>query len=106
MTWTLIIILAVVVFFNRYFFLEPKVNIRLPVFVEKMVSYAAHWLLSVICIPIVFFNEDNAWRSVGQNAYFWAALVACVVAYRVKSVLLNMAISLAVFYGLLLGLGW
>lgn len=101
MSWIMIFTLAAVVFFNRYFFLEPKVKVRLPIFIEKMLGYAAPCLLSVICIPIIFFDDSNTLRDFGNNAYLWATLIACIVAYKIKSVLLNMAISLAAFYSLL-----
>lgn len=101
MSWAMIFVLAAVLYFNRYFFLEPKVKVRLPRFLEKMLGYAAPCLLSVICIPIVFFDESSSLRTLGSNAYLWATVIACVVAYKVKSVLLNMAISLVAFYSLL-----
>ena len=36
MTWTYIFILAAIVFFNRYLFLEPRVDIKFPHFFEKI----------------------------------------------------------------------
>ena len=54
MTWTYILILAAIVFFNRYLFLEPRVDIKFPHFFEKMLKYSAPCLLTAICAPIIF----------------------------------------------------
>lgn len=62
MTWALLLTLAAVVFFNRYVFLEPKVAIRLPKLLERMLHYAAPCLLAAICVPIVFYDDAGAWR--------------------------------------------
>jgi branched-subunit amino acid transport protein len=48
--------LAAILFFNRYYFLEPNVKVKLPIFINKMLNYSAPCLLSAICIPIVFFE--------------------------------------------------
>ncbi|EOZ2281362.1 AzlD domain-containing protein, partial [Acinetobacter baumannii] len=55
MNWFIILGLAVVIFFNRYFFLEPAISIKIPNFLERMLKYAAPSLLTAICIPIIFF---------------------------------------------------
>lgn len=55
MSWSFIFLLAAIVFFNRYLFLEPKVAIQFPMFFERMLKYSAPCLLSAICIPIIFF---------------------------------------------------
>lgn len=55
MSWTLLIGLAMVTFFNRYLFLEPKTRIVVPQFVMSMLNYAAPCLMISIAIPIVFF---------------------------------------------------
>lgn len=54
MSYGLIIVLAIIIFLNRYVFLEPKVSVRLPKFIERMLSFSAPCLLSVICVPIIF----------------------------------------------------
>ncbi|VCZ60903.1 hypothetical protein BANRA_03736 [Acinetobacter baumannii] len=40
--------------FNRYYFLEPNVKVKLPVLMNKMLNYSAPCLLSAICIPVIF----------------------------------------------------
>lgn len=41
MSWFMILGLAAIVFFNRYYFLEPHVKIKLPLILNKMLNYSA-----------------------------------------------------------------
>ncbi len=71
MSWTLLLTLIAVVFFNRYVFLEPKTAVQLPAFALRMLKYAAPCLMVSISLPIVFLNSSNgkAWL---QTAIFMA----------------------------------
>lgn len=97
MTWTLLLVLALIVFFNRYVFLEPKVVLRLPDWVEGMLRYSAPCLLTAICAPIVFY-QDNILRSIPADPYFISALVCILLALVFKRLLLNLLLSLLCFY--------
>ncbi len=77
MTWTYILILAAIVFFNRYLFLEPRVDIKFPHFFEKMLKYSAPCLLTAICAPIIFY-QDDAFRAFANNPYLYGAIF-CVL---------------------------
>ncbi len=101
MSWLLIIGMALIVFFNRYFFLEPKVAVKLPVFVERMLRYAAPCLLSVICIPIIFFDAEGSMKPLWNNAYLYAGIFACVISLKIRNVLLSLVCSMIFFYILL-----
>ncbi|HFF5059960.1 TPA: AzlD domain-containing protein, partial [Acinetobacter baumannii] len=59
MSWLMILGLAAIVFFNRYYFLEPNVKVKLPVHMNKMLNYSAPCLLSAICIPVIFFENNE-----------------------------------------------
>ena len=52
---------------------------------------------------IVFYDDAGAWRGVAKNAYVYAGLVCCVLAWFTRRVLLSMALSLVVFYTLMYG---
>lgn len=41
MSWGLILLLAAIVFCNRYVFLEPRVPVKLPALLEQALQYAA-----------------------------------------------------------------
>lgn len=97
MTWTLLLSLALIVFINRYFFLEPKVDFKLPTLIGYMLQYSAPCLLTAICAPIVFFN-GNALRSLPLDAYFLAAIICVILALISKKILINLALSLVCFY--------
>ena len=99
MTWTLLLSLAVIVFLNRYVFLEPKFAFKLPQFIEQMLQYSAPCLLTAICAPIVFFNGQQL-RSLPLDAYFLTAIICVVLALISKKILVNLGLSLLCFYAL------
>ncbi|MBP6562954.1 MAG: AzlD domain-containing protein, partial [Neisseriaceae bacterium] len=53
MSWGLLLLLAAIVFVNRYVFLEPRVPVRLPAVFNEALSYSAPCLLTAICGPII-----------------------------------------------------
>ena len=97
MSWFMILGLAAIVFFNRYYFLEPNVKIKLPPIMNKMLNYSAPCLLTAICIPIVFFDGDNL-KGVLDNSYIYAAIFCIVISIYLKRVLLSVIASLVFFY--------
>ncbi|UGQ27367.1 AzlD domain-containing protein [Acinetobacter calcoaceticus] len=97
MSWFMILGLAAIVFFNRYYFLEPNVKIKLPLIMNKMLNYSAPCLLTAICIPIVFFDGYNL-KGVLDNSYIYAAIFCIVISIYLKRVLLSVIASLVFFY--------
>ncbi|MEG0196760.1 MAG: AzlD domain-containing protein [Acinetobacter sp.] len=97
MTWTYILILAGIVFFNRYFFLEPKVDVKFPHFFEKMLKYSAPCLLTAICAPIIFY-QDDAFRAFANNPYLYGAIFCVLMILWLKKTLLSIILSLVFFY--------
>ena len=97
MTWLMIFALAGIVYFNRYFFLSPNVQIRLPAFLEKMLKYSAPCLLSAICLPIIFFDGQQV-RTLTDNAYLYAAVLCVILAFCRIKIIYNVIFSLLFFY--------
>lgn len=97
MSWFMILGLAAIVFFNRYYFLEPNVEIKLPLIMNNMLNYSAPCLLTAICIPVVFFDGDNL-KEVLDNSYIYAAIFCIVISIYLKRVLLSVIASLVFFY--------
>ena len=97
MTWTYILILAAIVFFNRYLFLEPRVDIKFPHFFEKMLKYSAPCLLTAICAPIIFY-QDDALRAFANNPYLYGAIFCVLMILWLKKTLLSIILSLVFFY--------
>lgn len=97
MTWTYILILAAIVFFNRYLFLEPRVDIKFPHFFEKMLKYSAPCLLTAICAPIIFYQDDT-FRAFANNPYLYGAIFCVLMILWLKKTLLSIILSLVFFY--------
>ena len=97
MTWTYIFILAGIVFFNRYLFLEPKVDVKFPHFFEKMLKYSAPCLLTAICAPIIFY-QDDAFRAFANNPYLYGAIFCVLMILWLEKTLLSIILSLVFFY--------
>lgn len=97
MSWFMILGLAAIVFFNRYYFLEPNVKVKLPLVMNKMLNYSAPCLLTAICIPVVFFDGNNL-KGIVDNPYIYAAIFCLVISIYLKRVLLSVIASLVFFY--------
>lgn len=100
MNWFLLIILALVVFMNRYILLEPNIPLRLPKWFQQSLQYSAPCLLTAIATPIVFMDEQGVFRSTLPNPYFIATVLTIGIAYTVRHTLATIIISLACFYAL------
>ena len=99
MSWTLLLTLMAVVFFNRYVFLEPKTAVQLPAFALRMLKYAAPCLMVSICLPIVFF-EQQQWKGVIANSYFYGAVFTAVLTALTRKLLISITLSLIFFYAI------
>lgn len=99
MVWLTIFMLALVLLFNRYLLLEPRVPIRIPNWVKQALGYSAPCLLTAICGPILLQGEGVA--ELLYSPYLYATLLSVLCAYFLKSMLLSVLASLVGFYGLL-----
>lgn len=100
MSWVLLISLAMVTFFNRYLFLEPKTGVVVPKFMMCMLKYAAPCLMISIATPIVFFDHAT-WKGMGHNEYIYGAIFCILITAITQKMLLGIVASLLFFYGLL-----
>ncbi|WP_139853565.1 AzlD domain-containing protein [Acinetobacter pullicarnis] len=98
MSWGLICAMAALVFFNRYLFLEPRIQVRMPHFIQRMLHYAAPCLLSAICFPVIFFDDSQQFKGLWLNPYFYAALAAVILYLYSKRILISSIGSFMVFY--------
>ncbi|WP_340622318.1 AzlD domain-containing protein [Xenorhabdus siamensis] len=97
MSWALLFILAGIVLFNRYVFLEPKVPVKIPKIINESLKYSAPCLLIAICGPIILM-EHGELREVSNNPYLWGALLTTVFAFFIRNIVVCVVISLAAFY--------
>jgi branched-subunit amino acid transport protein len=91
-----IIALTGIVFLSRYLFLEPRVPLHLGPRFQRFLRYASPAVLTVIWAPIVFLPHRSLWID-GHNPYLWSALLAGVIAWKTRNVLLTTVISMSVF---------
>lgn len=97
MSWLLLLGLAGVVFLNRYIFLEPHLNIQLPIFLQKMLRHSAPHLMLVIAAPIIFLERGQLRESV-FDPYILAVVVCVLLGCWQQKLLLNFVLVLACFY--------
>jgi len=88
--------MTLLVFVSRYLFLEPRLPLRLNPQAQRLLSYSSPAVLTAIWAPIVFMPEKELWVT-PDNPYLIGALVAAVMAWKTKNVLLTTFVSMAVF---------
>lgn len=99
MTWLTIVAMTLIVFFNRYVFLEPGVPLKIPPLMNKALRYSAPCLLTAICGPIILMDH-GAIRSVPLNPYLLASIASVLIALRVRNMVGAVLLSLTVFYAI------
>lgn len=97
MSWFVLVILALVVFINRYILLEPNLPLRLPKWFQQSLQYSAPCLLTAIATPIVFM-EGSTFRESLFNPYFLSTILTVMIAYFIQRTLLTIILSMACFY--------
>lgn len=97
MSWFLLLTLALVVFFNRYIFLEPRLPLRLPAVFTRSLKYAAPCLLTAICGPLIVANNGEL-RSFPENPYFWGTVFSVIFALFIRNTVVSVVFSMIMFY--------
>ncbi|WP_396587029.1 AzlD domain-containing protein [Bermanella sp. R86510] len=91
-----IIGMAIIVYFSRYLFLEPKLPLKLNNKAMRFLNYSSPTILTAIWGPIVFVHDeqiDISWH----NTYLLAAVLAVILIWKSKNVLLTTVLSMSVF---------
>ncbi|MBA5236243.1 AzlD domain-containing protein [Pectobacterium aroidearum] len=97
MSWLLIFVLAAIVFFNRYIFLEPAVPVKIPVLLHRALKYSAPCLLTAICGPIILMDHSVI-RAFPDNPYFLGAIVSVVISFFIRNIVVAVLLSMLAFY--------
>ncbi|MDF3867333.1 AzlD domain-containing protein [Pseudomonas denitrificans (nom. rej.)] len=97
MAWAVIFGMGLIVFFNRYVFLEPRLPIRLGSNVRQFLGFAVPGMLTAICGPIVFLPEHQLNLRL-DNPYLLGAIVAVALVLWTRNVLLSVLLSMGAFY--------
>lgn len=91
-----ILAMTALVFLSRYLFLEPNLPLRLNPAAQRLLSYSSPAVLTAIWAPIVFMPEKELWIA-PTNPYLIGAVVAAVIAWKTKNVLLTTIVSMLIF---------
>lgn len=99
MEWLLILMLAAILFLNRYLLLEPRLPLHIPAIVRQALQYSAPCLLTAICGSIIL--NGGGLSDLPSNPYLYATIFTVICAYFIRSMLLSVLISLLGFYTLM-----
>ncbi|MGV2834676.1 AzlD domain-containing protein [Pseudomonas shirazensis] len=97
MIWLLILGMGLLVFLNRYAFLEPRLPLRLSSNARQFLGFAVPGMLTAICGPIIFVPEHQLDLSL-TNPYLLGSVVAVALVLLTRSVLLSMLVSMLIFF--------
>lgn len=97
MVWAVIIGMGLIVFFNRYVFLEPRLPIRLGSNIRQFLGFAVPGMLTAICGPIVFLPEHQLNLRL-DNPYLLGSLVAVGLVLWTRNTLVSVLLSMGVFF--------
>lgn len=97
MIMAVIVGMALIVFLNRYVFLEPRLPLRLNENVRGFLGFVVPGMLTAICGPIVFMRDHQPDFSLA-NPYLISSLVAIGLMLLTRSVLLSVLLSLGFFF--------
>ena len=97
MIYLLILGMGLILFFNRYLFIEPRLPVRLGRNVRDFLGFAVPGMLTAICGPIVFLPNHRL--NLGfDNPYLLASICAVVLMASTRRVLLSVVLSMGLFY--------
>lgn len=97
MIWLTLLLMALLVFISRYLFLEPRLPVRLGPRTLHFLHYTSPAVLTAIWAPIVFHREGKLLLN-WDNPYFIAAILAVILAFTTRNVLLTTVLSMVLFF--------
>ncbi|PWB32418.1 branched-chain amino acid ABC transporter [Pseudomonas sp. SDI] len=89
--------MGLVVFLNRYAFLEPRLPLRLSSNARQFLGFAVPGMLTAICGPIVFLPGQQLDLS-PTSPYLLGSVVATALVLLTRNVLFSMLASMAFFF--------
>ena len=97
MIYIMIVAMGLVVFLNRYLFIEPRLPVRLNRGAREFLGFAVPGMLTAICGPIIFL-ADHQLNLSPANPYLLAGICAVALMFWTRNVLLTVLLSMALFY--------
>ncbi len=95
--WLTIIGAGLLTFFIRLSFIALLGNRPVPDGVRRALRFVPPAVLSAIIFPEVF-QPGGHWDIAPTNARLWAGLLAALVAWRTKNILLTIAVGMGVMW--------
>ena len=97
MIYIMIVAMGLVVFLNRYLFIEPRLPVRLNRGAREFLGFAVPGMLTAICGPIIFLADHHLNLS-PANPYLLAGISAVGLMFWTRNVLVTVLLSMALFY--------
>jgi len=97
--WVTLVIIGIATFAYRASFIFFSGKIQLPARLQQALRFVPIAALTAIIVPELFVREGLLFAS-WQNERLVAGLVAVIVAWQTKSILLTLLLGMAVLYGL------
>ncbi|UII74235.1 AzlD domain-containing protein [Pseudomonas sp. HN11] len=97
MIYIMIVAMGLVVFFNRYLFIEPRLPVRLNRGAREFLGFAVPGMLTAICGPIIFLADHHLNLS-PANPYLLAGISAVGLMFWTRNVLVTVLLSMTLFY--------
>jgi branched-subunit amino acid transport protein len=97
MIFAMIAGMSLIVFLNRYVFIEPRLPLRLSSNVRQFLGFAVPGMLTAICGPIVFM-PDRQLNLNPDNPYLISAAVAVGLILLTRNTLVSMLLSMGFFF--------
>lgn len=97
MIYIMIVAMGLMVFFNRYLFIEPRLPVRLNRGSREFLGFAVPGMLTAICGPIIFLHDHQLNLSLA-NPYLLAGVSAVALMVWTRNVLITVLLSMGLFY--------
>jgi branched-subunit amino acid transport protein len=96
-TWLIIVAIGLVTYVLRFSMIALAGRVELPPLVQRGLSYVPPAVLSAIILPELLY-PDGAFTLTFANTRLIAGVLATLVAWRTRNVLLTIAAGMAVFW--------
>lgn len=97
MPWVIIIGMALITFLLRFSFIALLDKITLPPVVERGLQYVPSAVLAALIVPALVY-DDSGLNLSPLNPRLLAGLIAAVVAWRSRNILLTIAVGMAALW--------
>ena len=98
MIYLMIVTMGLVVFLNRYLFIEPRLPVRLNRGAREFLGFAVPGMRTAFCGPIIFLAALQHLNLRPTYPYLLAGISAVALMYWTRNVLLTVLLSMALFY--------